>query len=107
MITMIGFLAGCGVWISFMYAPARQAALVAPTASTSQLIRQFVVFLDHTKAAPKPNPFCGGILPAAIWRGWSVNSVYAQPGTDLKLKVPQASETRSPSPRNSASSGLS
>src|SRR5437870_3006638 len=63
-------------------------------------MRQFLVFLDQTNAPPSPNPFCGGILPAAMCNGWSVNSVYAHPGTDLKLKAAQASEKRSPSRRN-------
>jgi len=57
-----------------MYPPARHAPLKEPTASTSQLIRQFLVFLDQTNAWPKPNPFCGGILPAAMCNGWSVKS---------------------------------
>src|SRR2546422_2277637 len=89
-----------------MYPPARHEPLNAPTASKSQLIRQFRVFLDQTNAPPSPNPFCGGILPAAMCSGWSVNSVYAHPGTDLKLAW-QASAARSPSRRNSPCRGPS
>src|SRR5207253_4004554 len=89
-----------------MYAPARHAPLKAPTPSKSQLIRQFLVFLDQTNAPPSPNPFWGGILPAAMCSGWSVNSVYAHPGTALKLAW-QASDARSPSRRNSACRALS
>ncbi len=64
--TLIGLFFACGVWTIVMYPPARQAPLVAPTASRSQLSRQFWVFSDHTNAAPRPKPFCGGMLPAAM-----------------------------------------
>ena len=63
---MIGLIWITGVWIIFMYPPARHEPLVEPTASTSQLNRQLFVFLSATKAAPTPNPFCGGMLPAAM-----------------------------------------
>src|SRR5438876_6352716 len=62
--------------------------------------------LGPNERSASPNPFCGGILPAVMCSGWSVNSVYAHPGTDLKLAW-QASAARSPSPRNSPRRGPS
>ena len=82
--------------MSFIYPPARHEPLVEPTASMSQLIRQFFVFLSTTNAPPRPNPFCGGMLPAAMCSGWSVKNSIAHPGAVLKPQSLQASLTRSP-----------
>src|ERR1700722_9909354 len=102
-ITWIGTL---GVCTSVKYAPARQAPLTAPTASTSQLDLQLVVLRDSTKATPRPNPFCGGMLPAAMCSGWSVKSSMPHAGTALKLAL-QASAIRWLSRRKSACSQFS
>src|SRR5580704_12870308 len=91
-----------GVWMIFMYPPARHEALVEPTASTSQAKRQFLVFLSTTSAPPNPNPFCAGRLPTAMCTGVSVKTSMAHPGTVLKPKSLQASLARSASRRNSA-----